>query len=139
VLNQVNLVVRDMAAMVEFYGRLGVEIAPTRPEWEPHHRTATMPEGLDLDLDSQAFASHWDEGWPRERSGVVVGFRVETRAAVDEIYDDLRGAGYAGQQHPYDAFWGARYAVVSDPDGNAVGIMSPIDPQRVASPPEPPA
>jgi uncharacterized glyoxalase superfamily protein PhnB len=34
------------------------------------------------------------------------------------------------QQPPYDAFWGARYAVVSDPDGNAVGIMSPIDPDR---------
>ena len=34
------------------------------------------------------------------------------------------------QQEPYDAFWGARYAVVSDPDGNGVGIMSPIDPAQ---------
>ena len=34
------------------------------------------------------------------------------------------------QQEPYDAFWGARYAIVEDPDGNAVGLMSPIDPDR---------
>jgi len=39
------------------------------------------------------------------------------------------------QQAPYDAFWGARYAIVEDPDGNAVGLMSPIDPDRRTAPP----
>ena len=39
--------------------------------------------------------------------------------AVDVAYGDLTEAGYAGQQPPFDAFWGARYAVVTDPDGNA--------------------
>ena len=33
VLNQINLVVRDMDAMTEFYGKLGAEIAPTAPPW----------------------------------------------------------------------------------------------------------
>ena len=48
----------------------------------------------------------------------------------------LAAAGAAVQQEPYDAFWGARYAVVSDPDGNGVGIMSPVDPaQRRDQPP----
>ena len=28
---------------------------------------------------------------------------------------------------PIDAFWGARYAIVDDPDGNHVGIMGPQD------------
>jgi hypothetical protein len=46
-------------------------------------------------------------------------------------------AGYAGQQAPFDAFFGARYAIVTDPDGNAVGIMSPRDPAR-QSPVDPP-
>jgi len=43
---------------------------------------------------------------------------------------DLVEHGAVGQQPPWDAFWGARYAVVEDPDGNAVGIMSAIDPDR---------
>jgi uncharacterized glyoxalase superfamily protein PhnB len=60
----------------------------------------------------------------------VLGFKVDRRERVDEIYADLTGAGYRGQQPPYDAFWGARYAVVEDPDSNAVGIMSPVDPER---------
>jgi uncharacterized glyoxalase superfamily protein PhnB len=55
---------------------------------------------------------------------------VVERETVDAIYSDLTGAGYAGQQPPYDAFWGARYAVVADPDGMSVGIMSAIDPAR---------
>ena len=53
---------------------------------------------------------------------------MNSRDAVDEIYEDLTAAGYTGEQRPYDAFWGARYAIVNDPDGNSVGIMSPIDP-----------
>ena len=48
-------------------------------------------------------------------------------------------AGYISEQQPYDAFWGARYAVVQDPDGNPVGIMSPIDPDRRSQQSPPPS
>jgi catechol 2,3-dioxygenase-like lactoylglutathione lyase family enzyme len=138
VLNQINLVVRDMDAMLEFYGRLGIEIAPGAPPWDRHHRTLSTPDGLDLDLDSAAFAAQWNQGWPPGRTGPVIGFGLATREAVDALYADLTDAGYPGQQPPCDAFWGARYAVVSDPEGNAVGLMSPIDPTRKSEPPTPP-
>ena len=61
---------------------------------------------------------------------MVLGFKVDTRDEVDSLVETLAADGVTVQQPPYDAFWGARYAVVSDPDGNAVGIMSPIDPER---------
>lgn len=132
VADQVNLVVSDMEATVTFYRRLGLTIPDTDPEWQAHHRNARLPGGIDLDFDSVAFARHWDKGW---KGGMgVLGFKVDRRERVDEIYADLTGAGYAGQQQPYDAFWGARYAVVEDPDGNPVGIMSPIDPDRRSDP-----
>ena len=66
---------------------------------------------------------------------VPVSFSVSSRAAVDKLYTEVTDAGYKGQQEPYDAFWGARYAIIEDPDGNAVGLMSPIDPDRRAAPP----
>lgn len=131
VLDQINLVSSDIEATVRFYRRLGLTIPDTDPEFQHHHRTARLPGGIDIDIDSVEFARHWDEGW---RSGtVVIGFKVASREAVDTIYGDLTSAGYAGQQRPYDAFWGARYAVVEDPDGNAVGLMSPVDPSRRAA------
>lgn len=33
-----------------------------------------------------------------------------------------------------DAFWGARYAIVQEPDGNDVGLMSPHDPAQTFTP-----
>jgi len=136
-LDQVNIVVRDMDAMAEFYGRLGLEMSSGPPQWAPHHRSAEAGQSIDLDLDSQQFASVWDEGWPGG-GGIVLGFRVDEREDVDRLYDELTSAGYSSQQRPYDAFWGSRYAIVRDPDDNAVGLMSPSDEAKRASTPPPP-
>ena len=137
-LEQVNVVVRDMEAMADFYGRLGVELRGSSGPWAPHHRNTGAVDGIDFDLDSAAFAEVWDQGWPEGASGVVLGFRVDDRASVDRTYGELVAAGAVGQQEPYDAFWGVRYAVVTDPDGNAVGIMSPVDATRRSPTPSPP-
>lgn len=111
--DQFNLVVSNMDATVAFYRRLGLTIPDTDPTFEAHHRSAHSDDGMDLDFDSVQFARHWDAGW---RGGMgVLGFRVDSRQRVDEIYTDLIATGYAGQQEPFDAFWGARYAVVEDP------------------------
>jgi len=130
--NQFNLVVKDMEATLRFYRRLGLTIPDTDPAWAKHHRTAAQPNGVDLDFDSVEFAKHWDQGWPGRTGGGmgVLGFALPSREAVDATYADLVAAGYKAQQAPFDAFWGARYAVVEDPDGNAVGLMSPVDPKR---------
>jgi catechol 2,3-dioxygenase-like lactoylglutathione lyase family enzyme len=125
VFNQFNLVVRDMDATVAFYRRLGLEVEEPPAEWADRHRRVSMPGGLDLDFDSEEFAGQWDTGWKRGRMGVL-GFQVDSSEAVDALYADLTDAGYHGEQEPFDAFWGARYAIVEDPDGNPVGIMGPI-------------
>ena len=136
-LDQINVIVSDMDAMAEFYGRLGFSLDGGTPEWVPHHRNTGTQQGLDFDLDSSAFATTWNRGW-RGGTGIVLGFRVAERGDVDRLYDELTAAGYAGQQPPYDAFWGSRYAVLSDPDGNSVGLMSPRDPAHRTPPPDPP-
>jgi catechol 2,3-dioxygenase-like lactoylglutathione lyase family enzyme len=137
VFNQFNMVVTDMSATVTFYRRLGLTIPEADPDWASHHCTAEMSGDIDLDFDSAEFARVWDEGWStRPRMGVL-GFRVSSRDQVNDIYQDLTEAGYTGEQQPYDTFWGARYAVVQDPDGNPVGIMSPVDPARRSQPTPP--
>ncbi len=35
--------------------------------------------------------------------------------------------GHRSLHPPSDGFWGARYAIVEDPDGRAVGLMSPVE------------
>jgi catechol 2,3-dioxygenase-like lactoylglutathione lyase family enzyme len=140
-LQSLNLVVRDMDATLAFYRRLGLEIpdsAVWRTETGPHHVDLKLPGGLGLDFDSSALAERYNAGWRESEAGegrCVIGFSVATREEVDERYAALTAAGYTGLQPPYDAFWGARYAIVRDPDGNPVGLMSPSDPARRGPPP----
>jgi catechol 2,3-dioxygenase-like lactoylglutathione lyase family enzyme len=138
-LDQVNIVVSDVPASRAFYAGLGLEFGDNNdPVWAAHHVSAEHDDHtpLDVDLDSTSFVHKWNQGWPGG-PGTVLGFKVETREAVDQLVEALAADGAAVQQRPYDAFWGARYAVVSDPDGNPVGIMSPVDPARRSEPPAP--
>jgi uncharacterized glyoxalase superfamily protein PhnB len=54
-------------------------------------------------------------------------FTVDSREEVDKRYAALVETGYAEYLAPFDAFWGCRCAIVTDPDGNRTGIMSPQD------------
>jgi catechol 2,3-dioxygenase-like lactoylglutathione lyase family enzyme len=134
-LHMLNVIVGDMAASVDFYRRLGVTAAG--PDTSDAHVQLRMPGGFSLELDTAESARLWHAGWRADPSsaGVVIGFSLPTRAAVDECYGELTAAGYPGRQPPFDAFWGARYAIVADPDGNDVGLMSPIDQSRRTWPP----
>ena len=91
-----------------------------------------------LEFDNVPLARIYNAAWrqPGGSSHALIGFSVPTREVVDERYADLVAAGYEGRQPPYDTFWGARYAVVADPDGNDVGIMSPLDESRRSWPPK---
>lgn len=131
--NQLNLIVNDVDATVAFYRLLGLAIdAPAGAS----HVEFRLPNGTLLEIDAAQFAQTWDTGWPGTTgSGIVIGFAVESRERVDALYADLTEAGYRGRQPPYDAFWGARYAIVQDPDGNGAGLMSPIDPAQKFWPP----
>jgi catechol 2,3-dioxygenase-like lactoylglutathione lyase family enzyme len=134
-LHMLNVVVRDMEASVDFYRRLGV-VSSDIDTSDPHVELR-MPGGVSLELDSAASAGLWHAGWRADPGSVrvVIGFALPSRAAVDDRYASLTAAGYLGRQPPFDAFWGARYAIVADPDGNDVGLMSPIADEHRSWPP----
>lgn len=139
-LDQINIIVGDFRRSVEFYRRLGVSF-PDQPGGanEIFHASGETDRGIDFDLDSAPFAQVWNKGWKGREDlvgRVVVGFKLGSREDVDRLYADLTGAGHRGLQPPYDAFWGARYAMVEDPNGVAVGLMSPLDPAKRYWPPE---
>jgi len=133
--DQVNLVTEDLDATLDFYRRLGLPVPDSAMEWPPgsgaHHVGVTLP-GLSIEFDDRPMAAIWHAGVRAGAAGArtVLGFTVASRDAVDARYAELVAAGAVGRQAPYDAFWGARYAIVADPDGRDVGLMSPIDPDR---------
>ena len=156
ILDQLDLVVRDMEKSMAFYRLIGLDI-PDGAIWSTqsgaHHVMMRMPGGFELALASYALAAVYNAGWrqPRaeERTGqttsearpydaggrTVMSFRLQDAAAVDAAYERITGAGYRSAQPPYYAFWGSRYAIVVDPDGNHVGLMGPTERAHRGEPP----
>ena len=133
-LHMLNVVVRDMAASLDFYRRLGIAV-PAPGDAASAHVQLKMPGGFSLELDTAESARLWHAGWRADPAGVNVVL-LPGRQAVDDRYAELTSVGYRGRQPPFDAFWGARYAIVDDSDGNDVGLMSPAQDSRRTWPPQ---
>jgi catechol 2,3-dioxygenase-like lactoylglutathione lyase family enzyme len=137
-LHMLNLIVRDMAASLDFYRRLGIAVPPPG-DGAGAHVQLKMPGGFSLELDTAESARLWHAGWRADPASakVVMNFVLPSRQAVNDHYAELTEAGYQGRQRPFDAFWGSRYAIVADADGNDVGLMSPVEESRRTWPPGP--
>lgn len=128
VLNQINLVVDDMAETAAFYRRLGADL----PADAAVHAEAEYP-GVSLELDDAESARWWHAGWRADRRPrTVITFGVDSDEEVQQLYAELTGAGARAVQPPHLAFFGAWYAIVEDPNGNEVALMGPRDRTRGA-------
>jgi catechol 2,3-dioxygenase-like lactoylglutathione lyase family enzyme len=124
-LSLIELVVADMAATLAFYRRVGLDIPPDADQ-QPHV-DIELKGGLRLAFDTEDTIRSFDPEWSRPPAGghrVAIAFACDSPAEVDAAYADLAGAGYHGHLAPWDAFWGMRYAVVHDPDGNPVDLFA---------------
>lgn len=122
----VGLVTSDMAASLAFYRRLGLDI-PAGAEGQPHVEVP-LPGGLRIAWDTVETIRSFDPSWTPPSGGgrVELAFACDDPADVDRQYAELTRAGDTGYKEPWDAFWGQRYAIVLDPDGNAVALFAPL-------------
>jgi len=124
-LDLVGIVTRDMSASLEFYRRLGLDI-PEGTEEEPHVE-ATTPSGLRVAWDTVELIQQIDSDWTDPSGGhrMSLAFLCSNPAEVNAKYDELASHGH-GHREPWDAFWGQRYAIVKDPDGNHVDLFASV-------------
>lgn len=126
VFDMIGLAVADLRASLAFYRLLGLPI-PADADDQPHVEV-TLPGGLRLAFDPLDTVRANDPSWtaPRGSARVSLAFRCAEAAEVDDWYAKLTAAGYPGHLPPWDAVWGQRYAVVHDPDGNAVDLFAAL-------------
>jgi catechol 2,3-dioxygenase-like lactoylglutathione lyase family enzyme len=127
-LDVIGLVVEDMARSLAFYRVLGLAV-PADADDAPHVEIPLTddPAGQRLALDTEATIRSFDPGWTPATGGsrMSLAFRQHSVAEVDAAYGRITAAGYPGHLPPWDAFWGQRYAVVHDPDGNGIDLYCP--------------
>lgn len=121
----IELIVANMPASLAFYSRLGLDI-PAEAGTEPH--VDVDLGGIRLALDTRDTILSFDPGWTPPSGGhrMAIAFAADSQAEVDSAYAELVDNGAEGHLEPWDAFWGMRYAVVHDPDGNPVDLFAPL-------------
>ncbi len=124
-LGVIGIVVQDMARSLAFYRQLGLDLPPDA-DGQPHVETL-LAGGLRLAWDTIDTIRSYDPEWEPAHGGhrIALSFVLDTPAEVDAAYETLVSLGYAGHKQPWDAFWGQRYAILHDPDGNAVDLFAP--------------
>jgi uncharacterized glyoxalase superfamily protein PhnB len=122
-LNAIGIVSSNLAASIAFYRLLGVEF----PEDGEDHIEATLPSGARFMLDAEEVVRSFRPDWERATGNqLALAFECESPAAVDETYEQVTAAGFVGEKEPWDAFWGQRYAQLSDPDGVPVDLFAQL-------------
>jgi uncharacterized glyoxalase superfamily protein PhnB len=122
----IGLVSSDLARSFAFYRLLGLDL-PDDAVGQPHVEV-TLPGGLRLAFDTvetiRSFAPDFDPD--THGGGPSLAFDCATPAGVDATYSELLAAGGAPVLAPFDAFWGQRYATVTDPDGHHVDVFAAL-------------
>lgn len=130
-LDAISIITADMSSSVQFYSALGLELVDGGAD-APH--TEFSSGSLRLLLDTEQVVLSIDPEWTRPTGGqkMSLAFDCSTAEAVDATFGQLTSGGsgpgpVAGVVHePWDAFWGQRYAVVSDPDDNTIDLFAAL-------------
>src|ERR1700754_3166305 len=121
-LDAIGIVSSDLGRTRAFYGLLGIEFGEG-----DDHVEATMPNGFRLMGDTEGVIRSFRPEWSRETgTQLALAFACAGPAEVDELYARVVEAGFHGEKEPWDAFWGHRYAQLSDPDGVGVDLFAAL-------------
>ncbi len=123
--DMIGLIVHDLARSLAFYRLLG--LTPPTPDPGEAYVEVTTPNGYRISWNTVTMVKGIDPTWTEPRGHrIELAFRCDEPAEVDAVYARLQAAGHLGHKDPWDAFWGQRYAVVNDPDGNHVSLFAPL-------------
>ncbi|MHB8454430.1 MAG: VOC family protein [Acidiferrobacterales bacterium] len=132
--NQINLVCRDIDASLAFYRALGIKIVEA-----PHgsdgirHAKARFPDSFLLEFDYEVLARVYSSAWRHEEGSLsrlqpVRGrYHLADTRGRGSTLRRIHGGRVRGSAMPFRCVLGQRYAIVADPDGHDVGLMSPAD------------
>jgi catechol 2,3-dioxygenase-like lactoylglutathione lyase family enzyme len=126
--DMIGIVVSDVARAVRFYRLLGLGLPDPKPGDD--YVEAKTPNGYRISLNAEKMVKEFTPEWVKPAGQrLELAFLCDSPAHVDATYAAVVGAGHTGVKPPWDAFWGQRYAVVSDPDGTHVSLFAPLAPR----------
>lgn len=120
-LDAIGIASNNIEKSIKFYNLLGLDFK----EYGEGHFEASCPSGIRLMIDSYELLKKINPEWKEPKiPGITLCFKQETSEKVDELFNQIKDAGFTCDKEPWDAFWGQRYASVKDPNGNNIDIFA---------------
>jgi catechol 2,3-dioxygenase-like lactoylglutathione lyase family enzyme len=121
--DMIGIVAHDIERSLSFYRLLGLDL-PSPKKGEDYVEVKT-PNGYRISWNALSMVKKIDASWVEPVGHrMELAFLCDSPAEVDATYAKLEAAGYTGHKGPWDAFWGQRYAIAVDPDGNRVSLFA---------------
>lgn len=122
-LDMVGIVVNDMKAACLFYERLGLQVAGKIDE----NYTELVNDGVRISLNSKKMIASIYGFEPNEKGHQIeLAFRLNSPQEVDALCQKMQAHGYSLFKEPWDAFWGQRYAIIHDSEGNLISLFAAL-------------
>lgn len=125
VIDAVAVTSRDLTRSIAFYRRLGFDFPDVGPK-DQHVEAIAAPGAVRLMIDAHALAERLNGVAPIPANHAQFALLYDSAEAVDAAVAELSAAGETIVSAPFDAFWGQRYATVSDPDGYRVDLFATL-------------
>jgi predicted lactoylglutathione lyase len=118
-LYMVGVIVEDMTRAVQFYRRLGLDIAEGS---ENKQHVEVKMSGLTFFLNAKSFNLRWDPAKIEPSGGyrIILEFYMKSREAVEAKYAEMIGYGYEAHGVPHEVGGGMYFALINDPDDNTI-------------------
>lgn len=122
-LDMVGIITADLTKAVEFYQHLGFEVQGESSDDYLELNNA----GVRISLNSKKMIEGIYGFEPKAVGDKLeLAFLCDSIAEVDQTCEKMAKLGYEIFQQPWDAFWGQRYAIIKDVDGNLLSLFAPL-------------
>lgn len=124
-LDMIGIIAKDMKKSLDFYRTLGLNI-PEDIEAEDYYEVEK--EGIRISFNSQKMHDgiYGDLGKAAGQR-LELAFLCDNMVSLNETHERMKAAGYTIFKEPWDAFWGQRYCIIEDCDGNLISLFCGLE------------
>ncbi len=123
-LNAIGIVSSDFQKSVTFYKILGFEFPAEITDG--HFEAITKEGSARLMLDSPEMIKGIYGYEPKHSNHSNFAISYDSATEINNVAKMLKQNNFTIYKEPWDAFWGQRYCVVQDPDGQYIDLYAPL-------------
>lgn len=123
-LDMIGIIVKDMEKSLDFYRTLGFEF-PVTANQEDYVEINQGGIRLSFNTEKMVTPIFGKQEEPKGQR-VELAFLCESSDELNQLHEKAIAKGYKSVKEPWDAFWGQRYCILEDCDGNLISLFFPL-------------